>query len=133
MFRGGDYVDQRGFQDMAAHPGKNSLDISDIAGAKPKGLYPSKRFGNVGANVIDNVTMVPAGGMKRDDSRGAMNDVFNMGYQRQERDPLSTKDINGIKKNQYGARMYMPGEQVPMAHHRYEEMNLKNYGGPSHQ
>jgi hypothetical protein len=58
------------------------MDNSDIMGSKPKALYPSRRFGNVGANIMgDNVRMVPAGGMKRDDSKGAMGDVFKMGDQ----------------------------------------------------
>ena len=40
------------------------MDISDIPGAKPKKLYPSRnaRMGNVGANIING--MVPAGGGK---------------------------------------------------------------------
>lgn len=56
--------------------------------------------------MVDNTRMVPAGGMpKRDDSKGAMGDVFNMGDQynryqsREARNPLSTQDINGTKKN----------------------------------
>lgn len=122
-------LDHIGYGDMQPNVGKNSMDVSDIVGAKPKQLYPSRRFGNVGANVmVDNTRMAAAGGMKRDDSRGAMNDVFNMGDQfnrignRNERNPLSTKDINGEKKNQFGQRMMMPGQEAPIHKPRFEQM-----------
>jgi len=136
MFRGGDYIDQRNFADMNSNPGKNTMDISDIPGAKPKSLYPSRRFGNAGQNVmVDPTRMVPAGGLNRDSSKGAMDSVFNMGDQyrgyqnRQDRDPLSTKDINGSKKNQYGAKMTMPMEVNP----RYEEHYQQPQNGYGNQ
>ena len=36
MFRGGDYVDQKGFNDLRGKPGYNYMNTDDIAGARPK-------------------------------------------------------------------------------------------------
>lgn len=41
MLRGPDYINKLDFHGPITRPGKNSLDISDINGAKPKGRFES--------------------------------------------------------------------------------------------
>lgn len=39
MFRGGDYIDKKGFNDVQRNPGYNYMNTSDIPGARPKKLF----------------------------------------------------------------------------------------------
>lgn len=82
MFRGGDYIDKNVFADLQNNPGRNKMDISDIAGAKPKRLHVSRRFGDVAGNILaDNSKMVAAGSLKQERAGAGLNDIFKMGNQ----------------------------------------------------
>ena len=65
MFRGGDYIDKASFADHINKPGHNYLDVSDIPGARPKKHFQTRssqqQLGQVGASIIDNNQMIPAG------------------------------------------------------------------------
>jgi hypothetical protein len=103
-------------------------------------LYPEKRFGSVAANILqDNTNMIPAGGLRINGSaNNGLSDVFKSGGQdydryqnKQERDPLNTRDINGSKKNQYGARMYMPDENTAQPNYiSRPEQNMGSQASP---
>lgn len=87
------------------------MDTSDIAGARPKALYPDKRFGRSDASPIrDNLSMAPAGGMKKQvDAPGSFMKMgggeYDQYQSKQQRDPMNTRDINGAKRNQFGQKM----------------------------
>jgi|DEB0MinimDraft_12_1074336.scaffolds.fasta_scaffold129594_1 hypothetical protein len=109
MFRGGDYVDKQGFNDLRGKPGHNYMNTDDIAGARPKKHFQPTTKGmmhQAGANIMDN-NMMSAAGVKQVAAPGqrGISDVWSMGQQyekyepKQERNPLMTKDINGEKRN----------------------------------
>lgn len=83
MFRGGDYIDKGTFHDMHSNPGRNTMDVTDIAGAKPKRLHVTKRFNHVAGNILgDNTRMIAAGVPKPHKETKAgpgLNDIFKMG------------------------------------------------------
>ena len=116
MFRGGSYVDKQDFGNIIGKPGHNYMDTSDIAGAQPKKRFDSRQsrqLGGIGAQIIDNNSMAPAGSKKAVKlGQGSISELWSQGEQyhkieaKNMRDPLSTKDINGgIKKNQFGAKL----------------------------
>ena len=83
------------------------MDLSDISGAKPKRRFDSRhsqKLGEAGNMIIDNNLMAPAGVKQVNKPGQAVSDAFKMGYQydsiqnKNDRNPLSTHDINGSKK-----------------------------------
>ena len=78
------------------------MDVSDIAGAKPKRLHVSKRFGGIANNILsDNSRMIAAGV----NHQPVSSDIFQRGTSEYERMPnrndrsIDARDINGPKKN----------------------------------
>ena len=89
------------------------MDVSDIPGAKPKSHYPARRaLGEIGHNIVDPTKMTAAGGLKKGGQDSG--NFMSMGAQyervlsKNDRNAMDTSDINGIKKNQFGAKMHMP-------------------------
>ena len=112
------------------------MDVSDIAGAKPKKLYPTKNYG-IGSHAnaphaFDNVNMMAAGGLKRqNEAPGSFMKMDGVEYERyqskQDRNPLNTKDINGDKRNQFGQKMKMPEEPQYSAAQYYNAQPTQQY------
>ena len=83
MFRGGDFVDKTGFTDPSNKP-SYSLSTHDIEGAQAKSrqayvLRGSQRLGGAGAQIMDPMTMDPAGGDKLSTGGRGVSDIMNHG------------------------------------------------------
>ena len=112
MFKGGAYYDRTGFAENGM-PGRNNMDTSDIPGAQPgksSGLTKKSRLSQSGQRIVDNTSMVAAGGNARVVGSNGISNIFGLNQSidsmRKDRNPLQTHDINGLeKKNRFGQKM----------------------------
>lgn len=84
------------------------MDTSDIIGAQPRRKLAKRMSNNIRGEFVDNRLMEVAGSKKRVDKQGGVSDALFGSYNNlfNKRDlGLNTHDINGLKKNSFGAPM----------------------------
>lgn len=82
MYSRTDYLENQNYKE--SKPSKNTMDLSDISGAKPKRRFDSRhsqKLGEAGNMIIDNNMMVAAGVKQVSKNGQAVSDAFKMGYQ----------------------------------------------------